>query len=88
MEKCSVCSKITLITGSVGGARADPHTCKMGTLFLMTLAPLGSTFIVVKIEKKFETFLSSCLIRFLLKIGKHRVKGIRKNVTAILQEPP
>ena len=31
---CSVWSKISLITGSVSGAGADPPTCKMRTFFL------------------------------------------------------
>ena len=29
--------KTTLISGVVGGAGADPQTCKMGTYFLMSL---------------------------------------------------
>ena len=34
---CSVWSKTTLITGSVGGTGEDPPTCKMGVFFLMPL---------------------------------------------------
>ena len=35
--KASIWSKTSLNTGGVGGARADPPSCKMGTFFLMSL---------------------------------------------------
>ena len=35
---CSVWSKMTLIKGYVGGAGADPPSCKVGAFFLKSMA--------------------------------------------------
>ena len=37
LTKASVRSKTSLNIGGVGGAGADPPTCKMGEFFLMSL---------------------------------------------------
>ena len=48
----SVSSKNTLITGDVGGAGADPHTCKMGTFFLASLALRRPISNKMEVQKK------------------------------------
>ena len=42
--RASVWSKTSLNTGSVGGAGADSSTCKIGTLFLMSLSSTQCRF--------------------------------------------
>ena len=77
-----VCSKYAPISGGVEGAGANHHKClktgrETGTSWGMSQMKI-SAFCWIKVNFMFETFFSTCLIRFLLKIGTLGAKGIRK----------
>ena len=57
LRAVSVCTKITLFCGSVGGAGEWPHTCMFGTFLFCPLAPCMPTYSHFQINRALgETF--------------------------------